>query len=36
MRWREATAEAFTACFDAGLIATGFTADSAYVLTEDR
>jgi predicted GNAT superfamily acetyltransferase len=32
--WREATAEAFTACFDAGLIATGFTADSVYVLTQ--
>ena len=32
--WREATAEAFTACFDAGLVATGFTADSVYVLTE--
>jgi predicted GNAT superfamily acetyltransferase len=32
--WREATAEAFTACFEAGLVATGFTADSVYVLTE--
>lgn len=34
--WREATAEAFTVCFEAGLSATAFTADSAYVLTEDR
>lgn len=34
--WREATAEAFTACFEKGLLATGFTGDSAYVLTEDR
>ncbi|MFN8234428.1 MAG: hypothetical protein U0V56_13515 [Actinomycetota bacterium] len=32
--WREATGEAFRACFDAGLIVTGFTADSAYVLEE--
>ena len=34
--WREATSEAFTACFDAGLVATGFTADSTYVLTRER
>lgn len=34
--WREATAEAFTACFEKGLLATGFTGDSAYVLTEGR
>ena len=33
-RWRDASAEAFVACFDAGLIATGFTGDSTYVLTE--
>jgi predicted GNAT superfamily acetyltransferase len=32
-RWREATATALTACFDAGLLATGFTKDSAYVFT---
>jgi len=32
--WRKATAAAFTACFGAGLVASGFTADSAYVLTE--
>lgn len=31
--WREATAEAFTACFDAGLVASGFTADSVYLLS---
>jgi predicted GNAT superfamily acetyltransferase len=30
--WREAVAEAFVSCFDAGLIARGFTDDSAYVL----
>jgi predicted GNAT superfamily acetyltransferase len=29
--WREAAAKAFTACFEAGLIATGFTMDSTYV-----
>ena len=34
--WRDATAAAFTACFAAGLVATGFTDDSTYVLTEDR
>jgi predicted GNAT superfamily acetyltransferase len=34
--WREATGAAFTACFAEGLIATGFTRDSAYFLTEDR
>ena len=33
--WREATSDAFTACFDAGLIATGFTDDSTYVLTRE-
>jgi predicted GNAT superfamily acetyltransferase len=32
--WRAATNEAFRACFDAGLIVTGFTEDSAYVLEE--
>ena len=31
--WREASAAAFTACFEAGLIATGFTAGSTYVLS---
>jgi predicted GNAT superfamily acetyltransferase len=34
--WRQATAAAFIACFDTGLIASGFTDDSTYVLTEDR
>jgi predicted GNAT superfamily acetyltransferase len=34
--WRAATEAAFTACFAAGLIASGFTGDSTYVLTEDR
>lgn len=34
--WREATATAFASCFDAGLIATGFTMDSTYVLSEPR
>jgi predicted GNAT superfamily acetyltransferase len=32
-RWREATALAFAACFDAGLEASGFTDDSTYVFT---
>jgi predicted GNAT superfamily acetyltransferase len=32
--WRNATREAFRTCFDAGLVVTGFTADSAYVLEE--
>jgi predicted GNAT superfamily acetyltransferase len=32
--WRAATREAFGTCFDAGLIVTGFTEDSAYVLEE--
>ena len=32
--WREATGAAFTACFEAGFVVTGFTAGSAYVLTE--
>jgi len=31
--WREASAAAFTACFEAGLIATGFTVGSTYVLS---
>jgi predicted GNAT superfamily acetyltransferase len=31
--WRDATAEALSAGFDAGLIVTGYTGDSAYVLT---
>lgn len=31
--WRDATGRAFQACFAAGLDATGFTADSTYVLT---
>jgi predicted GNAT superfamily acetyltransferase len=35
-RWREAAATAFVACFEQGLVATGFTDDSAYVLTEGR
>jgi predicted GNAT superfamily acetyltransferase len=34
--WREATSEAFTACFDAGLVANGFTGDSTYVFTRER
>lgn len=34
--WRDATEAAFTACFGEGLIATGFTGDSTYVLTEGR
>jgi predicted GNAT superfamily acetyltransferase len=34
--WRAATGAAFSACFGEGLIATGFTDDSTYVLTEDR
>ncbi len=29
--WREAVAEALEACFGAGMVVTGFTADSAYV-----
>jgi predicted GNAT superfamily acetyltransferase len=33
--WREAARAAFRACFDAGLIVTGFTEDSAYVLEEE-
>jgi predicted GNAT superfamily acetyltransferase len=32
-RWRDATAAALVACFDAGLVATAFTDDSAYVFT---
>lgn len=34
--WREASARAFIGCFDAGLMATAFTSDSAYVFTGDR
>jgi predicted GNAT superfamily acetyltransferase len=34
--WRDATSDAFTACFDEGLVATGFTADSTYVFTRER
>ncbi|MDP9328744.1 MAG: hypothetical protein M3P10_11090 [Actinomycetota bacterium] len=34
--WRAATWDAFTACFDAGLVATGFTGDSTYVCTRPR
>jgi predicted GNAT superfamily acetyltransferase len=34
--WREASGAAFTACFGEGLVATGFTDDSTYVLTEER
>lgn len=34
--WREASARAFVRCFDAGLIATAFTSDSAYVFTSER
>jgi predicted GNAT superfamily acetyltransferase len=30
--WRQATSTAFAACFDAGMIATGFTMGSTYVL----
>jgi len=29
--WRDAAAEAFRACFEAGLVATGFTPDGRYV-----
>lgn len=32
--WRDATGRAFEACFAAGLVVTGFTDDSTYVLTE--
>ena len=32
--WRDATARAFEACFDAGLVVTGYTGDATYVLTE--
>ena len=31
--WRDATGDAFARCFDAGLVVTGFTDDSTYVLT---
>ena len=34
--WREASSEAFTACFSAGLVATWFTGDSTYVFTRER
>ncbi len=33
--WREASRSALRACFDAGLVVTGFTEDSAYVLEEE-
>lgn len=32
--WRDATGAAFEACFGAGLVVTGFTDDSTFVLTE--
>ncbi len=32
--WRDAAGRAFQACFAAGLVATGFTGDSTYVMTE--
>lgn len=32
--WREAARAAFLACFEAGLVVTGFTEDSAYVLED--
>jgi predicted GNAT superfamily acetyltransferase len=35
-RWRDATAAALGVCFDAGLVATGFTDDSSYVFTAAR
>ena len=31
--WRDATAEAFEACFEAGMVATGFIRPGAYVFT---
>jgi predicted GNAT superfamily acetyltransferase len=34
--WREASARAFALCFEAGLVATAFTSDSAYVFTSER
>lgn len=34
--WRAATGSAFTACLEEGLVATAFTEDSTYVMTEDR
>jgi predicted GNAT superfamily acetyltransferase len=34
--WREATSVAFTSCFEAGFVATGFTGDSTYVFTRER
>jgi predicted GNAT superfamily acetyltransferase len=30
--WRDATGDAFTRCFDAGMVVEGFTEDSTYVL----
>jgi len=30
--WRDATGEAFTRCFDAGMVVHGFTDDSTYML----
>jgi len=35
-RWREAAAQAFAVCFDAGLAVTGFTMNSTYVLSKGR
>lgn len=35
-RWRKASASAFAACFDAGLVVTGFAADTTYVLSRPR
>ena len=34
--WRTLSRKAMEACFGAGLVATGFTRDSAYVFTEER
>jgi hypothetical protein len=33
--WREAAAEAFGACFDAGLVATGVTREGFYVFERE-
>jgi predicted GNAT superfamily acetyltransferase len=35
-RWREASASAFAACFEAGLEATGFCADGSYLFERPR
>lgn len=32
--WRDAVARAFEACFDSGLVVTGYTTDATYVLAE--